>query len=106
MARGTNRERRKRVRAPARRTDNMTEPADRIERSIERRAADRVVDDVEATPAGVYGNVVFDRHLTIVDCNRAKPLDESLAAGRYGREYLGAEAPPDFASDLANAAAP
>src|SRR6267142_2411714 len=82
----------------------MTEPADRIERSIERRAADRVVDDVEATPAGVYGNVVFDRHLTIVDCNRAKPLDESLAGGRSGREYLGAEAAGDLDSDVANAA--
>ena len=67
------------MRAPAKRTYDMTKSTNRIERGIERCAADRVVDDVEAASARVFGDIGFDGHLQIVDGDRAKPFDESLA---------------------------
>jgi hypothetical protein len=50
IAGGAEREWRQRTRAPAKRTDDMTEPANRVERRIEGCAADGIENDVEAAP--------------------------------------------------------
>src|SRR5260370_35985487 len=94
------------MRTPAKRTDDMTEPANRVERRIEGCAADGIEHDVEAAAAAVLGDIVFDRHVSIVDRDRAKPFDESLAGGRAGREYIGAEDAGDLDGDVTDPAGP
>src|SRR3984885_14672986 len=71
----TKRQWRKRVRPPAKTTDDMTRVAfDGCERGIRHRAAKGVIDDVEACAVGVLSNIVVDRRMP-VDCDRAYCLD-------------------------------
>src|SRR5258708_23070073 len=90
--------------APAQRADDVAESGDRVERCIERLAADGVIDDVEAAPAGIFGYVVFDRYLPIVDRHSAELLDKSLACGRAGRKSFSAESARDLDGDVPDAA--
>ena len=45
-------------------------------------------------------------HCSMVDRDRAEPFDESLAGGRAGREYIGAEGAGDLDGDVTDAAGP
>src|SRR5260370_3126520 len=94
------------MRTPAKRSEDMTAPANGLERRIEVCAADGSEHDVEAAAAAVLGDIVFDRHVSIVDRDGAKPFDESLAGGRAGREYIGAEGAGDLDGDVTDAAGP
>src|ERR1700733_6981039 len=62
----TKRQWRKRVRAPAKTTDDMTRvPFHGCERGIRHRAAHGVVDDIEACAVGVLSNIVVDRRMPV-----------------------------------------
>ncbi len=92
------------MRAPAERADDAAEPGDRVERGIERCAADGVVDDIEATAIAVFCYVILHRHRPVIDPDRAKPLDIGLASGRAGCEHVGAEGARDLDGDMSDAA--
>src|SRR5713226_1901849 len=91
------------MRAPAKGTYNMTESSDRIERCIERCAADSIVNNVETAPVGVFGDVAFHRHLSTVDRN-CEPFDESLICGRACCEHFGSGSARDLDCDMTDTA--
>src|SRR5260370_25511396 len=104
MAGGRKGGRRRRGGPPARGGEDGAEGGGGVERCIGRLAAEGVIDDVEAPPAGIFGYVVFDRYLPIVDRHSAELLDKSLACGRAGRKSLSAESARDLDRDVPDAA--
>src|SRR5215510_1180653 len=81
IARRAKRQRRQRVRAPAERTDNMSETRHRIERGIEYGSAYSVIHEVKASTSGMCSNIVVDGRCLVIDERRANPLDECLVLG-------------------------
>ena len=81
------RQRPERMFAPAKTAHYMAEAADGLERGVEGGAADRVVDEVEASPIGMLCNVLFDRCRSVIDRRRAEPRDESQVDARACREH-------------------
>jgi hypothetical protein len=77
--------------------------ADRLERPVERRPADRIEDDVEALAVRVRGYVLGDRG-GVADGGGAEALDDRQAAGRPGREDLGAAGEGQLDGDVPDAA--
>jgi hypothetical protein len=81
----------------------MAEAAHRLERGIEHRPADRVVNQVEAPAAGVGGHDGFHR-LVAVDRRRAEAPHQIVLPGRDGGEDPGAEGGGQLHRDVADAA--
>lgn len=56
--------------------------ANRLERRVERGAADRVVDHVEAATSGMKRDIILDGVRPVIDRNGAERRDEILVPGR------------------------
>jgi len=63
----TKREGCQRMRPPTKCADDMSKPADSLEGKIEGLPACGIIDDIEASAAGVPVNVTFDRNLPVID---------------------------------------
>src|SRR5271169_4198202 len=90
------------MRAPTQATQDMTETTNGLERGVERDAAHRVVDKIEAATVGIIGDIIFDRQRAIVDRGRSLSFDEIRLFGGARRENLGAESARDLNGDVAD----
>lgn len=88
IARGTERQRRERMRALAERADDVAETRHRVERRVENMSTHRVVDDIKAPARGMSRNIVGHRRFFVVNEGRTELLDIIPIPGRAGGKDL------------------
>jgi hypothetical protein len=93
-----------RVRAPAQRTDHVSEPCHCLERRIQPGPTRGVIRHVETTAGRMGSNLVLDRHLLMVNRRRAELLADVGTYTRIGREDGGAKTTRNLDRHAANAA--
>lgn len=79
------------MRAPPETADDATGSPDRFERSIQYRAADRVVHDVEANAARMLLDVLLDGRCTVIDRHRTEPFGNRRMFQAAGSEHVRTE---------------
>src|ERR1700726_1496820 len=92
------------MRSPTERAYHVAEAANRVERGVERLAADRIVDDVETASSGVLRDVLLDGHGAVVDRRRTKRGEIFPLCGGVDRKRLRTEGARELRSDVPDAA--
>src|SRR5215471_329843 len=92
------------MRAPSKTTDHMAGIGlDGFEGRVNGCSAHSVVNDIEALTVRVERNVLRRRKRTIINADRAEPLNDVLLFGRHSSEDIGANALRELNCDMSDA---